>query len=29
MIAYWFSIAEGIDEATLAEYAKLTRPTIE
>ena len=29
MTAYWFSSADVIDEAALAEYAKLARPAIE
>ncbi len=29
MTAYWFSSADVIDEAALAEYAKLAKPAIE
>jgi len=29
MTAYWFSSADVVDEAALAEYAKLARPAIE
>ncbi len=29
MPAYWFSSADVVDEAALAEYAKLARPAIE
>ena len=29
MTAYWFSSADVVDEAALAEYAKLARPAME